>query len=121
VKPILKKQERELCLGCHTTLATVLNNAKAKKHVPVAEGKCDTCHKPHDADHPDLLKATAPGLCTNCHAPDVPKMRTAHAGIPVAKSDCVACHEPHASQTGLLIQPVEHKPFAGKACIACHK
>jgi predicted CXXCH cytochrome family protein len=121
VKPILKRAEKDLCLGCHAPIATLLKDAKAKKHLPVEQGKCDTCHKPHDSDQPDLLKAAGPGLCTGCHVPDVPKMLTAHAGIPVAKSDCVACHEPHASASGVLIQPVEHKPFAGKACIACHK
>jgi predicted CXXCH cytochrome family protein len=121
VKPILKKGEKDLCLGCHADLSNILKNAKAKKHVPAAEGQCAKCHRPHDADQPDLLKAAAPGLCTTCHAPDTQKIRAAHGGIPVAKSDCVACHEPHGSLSGTLIQPVEHKPFAGKICTACHK
>jgi predicted CXXCH cytochrome family protein len=110
-----------LCASCHAPIANVLKAAKAKVHAPAAAGQCALCHKPHDADQPDLLKAAAPGLCTTCHAPEAEKMRGAHGGIPVAKANCVACHEPHGSETGMLIQPVVHRPFAGKVCNACHK
>lgn len=30
-------------------------------------GDCASCHRAHTAQAPDLLKATVPGLCTNCH------------------------------------------------------
>jgi predicted CXXCH cytochrome family protein len=120
-KTQLKKDPPELCLGCHTKLADVMRKPGAKIHPPAAMGQCTFCHKPHEAVDVKLLTSSPPGLCVTCHNTANEKIVAAHGGMQVKETNCVGCHEPHAAEGSKLFHPVQHKPFAGAVCTACHK
>ena len=117
----LKKAPPELCLACHAKLADVMKKPGAKVHPPAAMGQCTFCHKPHESTQVDLLTSSPPGLCVTCHNTASEKIVKAHGGMQVKDANCVGCHDPHAAEGSKLFHPVQHKPFAGAVCTACHK
>ncbi len=116
-----------LCLECHEGF-----EGSAHTHMPVDEGECTLCHKPHSSNDDNLT-----ALCASCHETfDQP-----HLHGPVAVGDCTICHDPHtAAQSALLRKPsrqlclgchadfaegmasspVIHTPVAEQSCTACH-
>ncbi|GAB4301456.1 MAG: cytochrome c3 family protein [Desulfuromonadia bacterium] len=98
----------DICIGCHSP--DIMKGAYV--HPPIAEGKCGSCHLPHTADFPNLLKAEGAGLCRGCHRftfsdPVLHK--------PVAEGNCIACHDPHAAGSRHLL-----KGFSSDLCYGCH-
>lgn len=115
-KALLNAPVRNVCLTCHSNLATSLKEAKII-HKPVGEGPCTVCHNPHGSSVNKLLKKKMPDICLDCHV----KMSKKLAGVKVPhkpilqESSCASCHAPHYSQDkGLL-------PFSEmETCLFCH-
>jgi predicted CXXCH cytochrome family protein len=83
-----------LCFQCHGRLDQM------GPHVmwPVQQGRCVTCHNPHQAPNKKLLRMPAPRLCFQCHNPDKLKH-----GVDNIK--CLDCHNPHSSKEPHLLKP----------------
>ncbi|TSK05085.1 MAG: cytochrome C [Geobacter sp.] len=107
----LALQGAELCRECHTVPGT-----KKVVHDPVKGGECVSCHAPHGADTPKLLKDVKgeDSLCFACHDKGPFARKTVHG--PVAEGSCDACHDPHESDNkGLL------KKVGRELCLSCHE
>ncbi|NOY08310.1 MAG: hypothetical protein GXP33_05675 [Spirochaetes bacterium] len=122
----------DLCFMCHDKKVFT----EKDKHVPVAEGKCTTCHNPHSSRNAHLLLKKPPGLCFTCHDKKVFTEKDKH--VPVAEGKCTTCHSPHSSRNAhlLLKKPPdlcftchdkkvftkkdEHVPVAEGKCTTCH-
>lgn len=73
-----------------------------KKHGPIEEGECITCHDPHQADNKFLLiENSVQDLCFTCHENNINNYKFLHG--PVAAGDCIVCHDPHASINDFLL------------------
>jgi predicted CXXCH cytochrome family protein len=130
---------RRSCYDCHEDARAEYTSRKIT-HAPVAEEKCETCHKRHGFLQTLILQKAMPELCTDCHqdvgaAPEVGSSHLTQEGVA-----CSSCHDPHASDTpGLLAStPAEtcagchapiatalnaskqHAPFAEGRCNECH-
>ena len=105
----LKKQDPELCYGCHQEQ---LAKASFPSHHPVKEGKmgCSDCHNPHDELQTEEL---ARDLCLECHARYQGPFVFEHAPV---EEDCSICHDPHGSVADNLL--LQNEPFL---CLQCHE
>jgi predicted CXXCH cytochrome family protein len=92
----LMMEQTELCKTCHMDINPEVykNIANAKfKHVPVDEGRCASCHRPHSSNYKPLLDETLEKLCFKCHidlGDEVAESKFRHG--PVKTGDCTACH-----------------------------
>lgn len=132
-----------LCFQCHEFNFLGPEPEKPGKgsaHTIVAEGDCQSCHSPHQAEagQSKLLKAPAEQLCLECHD-DVAAEKTVNHP-PVQEGLCLTCHLSHESEvSGVLIDHQQklcaqchetvtedmgklslHRPFSGGQCSACH-
>lgn len=89
---ILKKDGKDLCLGCHSGLDTTTVQG-AHTHPAFAQGMCITCHDPHASDYKGMIRVLD------------------------GKMVCLACHKDLHDTTGTALQ---HKPFADRNCSQCH-
>jgi predicted CXXCH cytochrome family protein len=72
---ILKKPLSGLCLECHPARKVPnehkvdISPAMTVTDLPLAEGKmtCVTCHDPHSATFPNMLRTAPKELCFRCH------------------------------------------------------
>ena len=135
----------DLCLTCHEDLkskmyprpggiqtASLEISAEEGGETPLSENStyfvhapddlknCQTCHKPHFSNEPDLMTAPIQRLCEKCHDYQKPAFRQAHLNIDAASLDCRKCHEPHASKNPKFFKAFVHKPFDDRACKDCH-
>ena len=100
----------ESCFACHESLA----KTPQYPHKPYAQGQCQKCHSPHNADNYQLLNTAADKLC---HAKgDIARV---HKNFPVAIKTCQSCHNPHGSDNKGMIRTVRHEPFTDD-CTICH-
>ncbi len=102
----------KLCTGCHE----VRTPADKYVHGPVAVGDCVSCHNPHGAAKPGLLKTGTSELCESCHVEMTARLaekRFTHAPV---KTDCAGCHNPHASPYRFQL-----KAEGSALCLSCHK
>jgi len=108
-KYALKKQDPELCYGCHQEQ---MAKANFPSHHPVKEGKmgCSDCHNPHDELQTEEL---ARDLCLECHARYQGPFVFEHAPV---EEDCSICHDPHGSVADNLL--LQNEPFL---CLQCHE
>jgi predicted CXXCH cytochrome family protein len=77
-----------------------------------SEAECLTCHTPHAANAPQLLRRAQPELCFGCHD------RKAFAGAVTHKAlekGCTTCHEAHGSDGRWLL-----KKAVPVLCLDCH-
>jgi len=139
-KGLLKDEKKSLCATCHAD--TVLTQAKlaqrekqereeargkvikgALTHLPIQEGKCDSCHASHGSDGMFLLKGSSViELCGTCH--DWSKHTTHPMGPKVVDPrnrnrslDCLSCHRAHGTGNRYLIL----LPTVTELCVQCHK
>ena len=112
---LLKTNEPQLCLGCHSEVKPDFNKSF---HHKVLEGamKCSDCHNPHGGFE---LKQTrlATGTdapCLKCHADKQGPFTYEHA--PVKNEGCVACHTPHGSSNPRLLK----YSAVNQLCLTCH-
>ena len=112
---ILKMNEPQLCLSCHSEVKHQFN---LPFHHKVLEGamKCSDCHNPHGGFE---LKQTrlATGVdatCLRCHADKQGPFVYEHA--PVKTEGCVSCHTPHGSSNPRLLATSR----VAQLCLTCH-
>jgi predicted CXXCH cytochrome family protein len=133
-KNLLKRKTSQLCLQCHDKemnraggqqITNIKNqmDISPHKHKPFAEGKCQSCHKPHGSgDSAFLLKTYTKvehPLCLECHKNMDAEERTIEATqfrngnlnlhyfhLHGVKNplNCQTCHEVHASNQEMLIR-----------------
>jgi predicted CXXCH cytochrome family protein len=128
----LIKPENVLCKDCHEKTSPKLfaQIAAAKfQHVPVAEGRCAECHRPHSSNYKPLLAETMEKLCFRCHTElgeEVGAAQFRHG--PVKTGDCTACHNMiHGSTFVKLLGrqfPMNfydaYSPTKYDICFGCH-
>lgn len=113
----LKKQENELCMGCHSGDYKKFITDKKVVHVPVHEKYCTSCHTPHASSEDKLLKDKAANMCFQCH-PKIEEFTLATNRHPPAyEGMCLACHNVKSIADG------ENLIEGGivKKCAQCHK
>ena len=104
--------QHEVCFACHRDIRTLVNRPS---HHPIVEGKiqCSSCHNPHGALSPAMVKAeSVKELCTTCHADKRGPFLFEHA--PVEES-CLNCHNSHGTRAAKLLN--EKLP---NLCQDCH-
>ncbi len=88
------------CISCHDDYNTVPAGSH-NLHEAVTQGKCSTCHMPHRATLPILIRADAELMCYQCHKPE--EVRTGNHPD-VARVDCLICHTGHSSSRPALLK-----------------
>ena len=105
----------DLCFRCHS--AVKVASQKPGAHKALQSG-CVSCHSPHAADTPGLVKGDGRQICFSCHA-GIKKMIAASFSIHVSTGEagrCTACHAPHQSDNGRLLRAPKVS-----LCVTCHK
>lgn len=125
----LAASEPDLCYKCHDESGF----SKKVQHLPLASG-CTSCHDPHSADAPKLLKNSGqPEVCFQCHDKKSFQGASVHEALSMG---CTTCHNPHSNEKRKLLVtavpelcygchanfpgPKLHKPVEGGMCLACH-
>ena len=110
---LLRKQQPDLCFGCHRTIQAQF---ALPTHHRVAEGlmKCTDCHNAHGTLNRPLLKKTNWEVCVSCHVEKRGPYVFEHAVVKV--EGCVACHSPHGSVTRNNLLRREGRFL----CLQCH-
>lgn len=141
-----RQLQYETCVRCHKDIrAQILKPS----HHPIIEGKlaCTSCHNPHGALTPDMIKADTPrDLCTSCHSEKRGPFIFEH---PPVEENCLTCHSPHGSNHNYLLNekvpslcqnchdstrhpgtpyganagfagPIRKLQFIGMGCVNCH-
>ena len=109
---LAKANEIETCGTCHLQKRA---QTMRSSHMPVREGKmtCSSCHSPHGAVTPALLKENSLNdSCFTCHAEKRGPFLWNHQ--PVLDS-CANCHDPHGSNHDAMLKLA--KP---RLCQQCH-
>jgi DmsE family decaheme c-type cytochrome len=88
-RPLLKKANFEVCVGCHAEK----RGPFLYEHASVKVEGCTACHSPHGTVEPHLLlRREGRFLCLQCHvnpsATNVPHSRLSFQ----TRGDCVRCH-----------------------------
>jgi len=113
---LLAKTPTELCTRCHAPIRALAQKPGAHKAL---ESGCVTCHSPHTADEPGLIKGNNErDVCLSCHKAIGEQMRKSVSIHPMKAGGgrCTICHEPHQSnQQSLLKGNIE------AVCSKCHK
>lgn len=97
------------CDRCHEDVLQGLANI----HAPLAEGDCESCHKPHGLVGALRLTQDEPALCLECHERDALRLDEGHRHPEV--ENCSSCHSPHGSNHGALLKAAE-----SSLCTDCH-
>lgn len=96
-RPLLKKVNFEVCVGCHAEK----RGPYVYEHAAVKIEGCTACHSPHGSiERNMLLRREGRFLCLQCHvnpqAENVPHSRLTYA----TRGECVRCHPTiHGSNT----------------------
>ncbi len=116
MKKLLLAKAPDLCFTCHKAMKEKM--AKEKVHSPAED--CLNCHSPHYSVQKALATQPVAELCGQCHDVKDAKFSKAHLGIDPKNINCISCHNPHSSKDPKFFKAVEHAPFAGRSCDACH-
>lgn len=118
----LSADDPALCLSCHGEIAAggargpaPEGAAKARRaytHPPEAALKCGSCHDPHGAALPRMLRAAPREGCLSCHAAAGFQGKSLHAP---GSADCLTCHDPHGSE-----RPAALAKAPEALCVSCH-
>ncbi len=90
---------------------------KTNTHLPVIEGKCESCHRSHGATNKKLLLAASddPKLCAACHG-ELMKEAVGGSNHEFFKNGkCLKCHDAHGSDIAGMIVAKQ-----GFLCYCCH-
>ena len=143
----LRKPIGELCFDCHEKAKVIEEiSAAGTVHGPVAAAQCTSCHNPHQADNPRLLREGGNDLCFMCHGVDstsdfAAQVRIELEGLEVhgavAGGSCTDCHLVHTSQFDKLLtgdrpqlcydchdafeDPIKHSAIRLGRCNGCHE
>jgi len=105
-------RDSDTCFTCHQQIRA---KTMRTSHHPVREGKldCASCHNPHDATKPKMLKANwITEQCLTCHTEKRGPFLWEHAPV---RENCALCHDPHGSNHDKML--VAKQPFL---CQRCH-
>ena len=107
-----RERTAPLCISCHEGVgaATKLSGV----HAPVATGDCISCHDPHGADVPFLLRAKTSELCLSCHDTVAEAIKQSSPHAP-AVANCTLCHDAHGTPHRLQLRAV-----VNPLCQSCH-
>ena len=117
---LLKTEEPDLCLGCHTSVAGQF--AQPYRH-PVNDGiiKCTECHMSLDQTRRELT-FNGTNVCMSCHPEfdgPFPYEHQATVDYSTEEGGCLSCHSPHgSSHPRMLKQPYDPPHF--QLCTQCH-
>jgi len=112
---MLKNRTDTICYSCH--FDAEVKFLKTNTHIPVVDGKCNTCHRSHGAANKNLLAADRddPKLCVGCHA-DLMKPAEGGSNHEFFKNGrCLKCHEVHGGNIAGMIVSKQ-----GFLCYSCH-
>lgn len=104
--------EADTCYRCHSAIRA---QSLRTSHHPVREGlmTCTSCHNPHDATKPKMIKAEWTNeLCLQCHTEKRGPFFWEHAPV---RENCLNCHNPHGSNHDKML--VSQQPWL---CQRCH-
>ena len=123
IGPLLAKQERDTCYGCHLEVRAQFD-LPFKHRVNEGSVLCSDCHNPHGAPTATWKSAHSPRMvrqafgndigCTGCHTDK--RGPFVHEHPPVRVEGCAACHSPHGSVNPRLLA----RPAAFTLCLECH-
>jgi predicted CXXCH cytochrome family protein len=114
-RKLLETDGREMCLSCHPTIQTEIDNARLV-HEPIRKD-CQLCHDPHATETPALLVDKPSELCIQCHekiAHQLDNSKTQHGAITTERG-CISCHSAHTSDNPRLL-----KNDVKSLCFECH-
>ncbi len=119
---LLLDRQEVLCAGCHDGGADAQGQGDgfrdSHQGFSVAGADCASCHPPHSAASPKLLRASLhPDLdCAGCHESEAAGEAAAVAAPSGGSAICLDCHDlPSFSWQGSV-----HPPAADGACLDCH-
>lgn len=110
----LQAQGAELCFKCHSELKQKF--AQGHVHPAVKQGACASCHSPHAAKNPKLLREKSGKLCYICHKKEQVAFAQGIVHRPVWEGNCTACHDAHAGPNKFQLTKV-----GGELCFTCHE
>ena len=123
VSPLLAKEQRDLCYGCHLEVRAQFE-LPFKHRVNEGAVRCSDCHNPHGAPtatwrsaHSSRLVRPAFGhdvVCTGCHTDK--RGPFVHEHPPVRVEGCTSCHSAHGSVNPRMLA----RPAAFTLCLECH-
>jgi DmsE family decaheme c-type cytochrome len=121
--PLLAKQEREVCYGCHLEIRARFD-LPYKHRVNEGAIDCSDCHNPHGASTATWRTAQAPRMvtpafgndtaCVKCHTDK--RGPFVHEHPPVRAEGCETCHDSHGSTNPRLLV----RPAVFSMCLECH-
>jgi predicted CXXCH cytochrome family protein len=88
----------KVCFVCHTGFLT-----GAYLHGPAAVGACLSCHEPHSALFPKLLKNYGDKLCEQCHR-ETRVATDLHSKVRGLGMACTDCHDPHGGSSPYFLR-----------------
>lgn len=115
--------ERQVCLSCHTDIATQRERAMSFHPATASSPDCTTCHEVHTGKTAWLLrKEDAQKTCGTCHASHAEFSHPMGEGVPDPSHPgqsvgCLSCHDPHGTPFTqfLLADPRQ------ELCLRCHE
>ena len=103
------------CATCHDPHAASLPKLlRPNQHSPFKGGKCTVCHVSSGGDS-FAIKGTTTELCTKCHRAVTEFEKKPFHGHLTLESSCTSCHNPHASATTDLLTSRQEV-----LCMTCH-
>jgi len=113
--PLLKAEQSDLCLSCHSDVRTAMSKPFTHQ-LGHAGMECASCHNPHAGRGKRSLKTTlgAEGPCLECHAELKGPFVFEH--VTGVTGDCLSCHEPHGSSNPRLLKRAQVRQL----CLECH-
>ncbi|HBE82721.1 MAG TPA: DmsE family decaheme c-type cytochrome [Pyrinomonadaceae bacterium] len=114
-RAMLKSNEPQLCIGCHTETKAQFSKPF---HHKVLEGQmsCSDCHNPHGGFESKQTRATfgADNACVRCHTNKQGPFVFEHA--PLTLEGCSACHTPHGASNPKMLK----RNSVRQLCLECH-
>lgn len=118
---LLKKDEYDLCIECHTTVRGQFN--KPFRH-PVEDKvmKCSECHLTLDLTGQEATYAGGNIVCFACHNRFQGPFPFEHLAVPdftTEEGSCQMCHDPHGSSLPRMTKQTYESPDF-MLCTQCH-
>ncbi len=93
---LLGMDDSSMCSGCHTDV----KEQYAYMHGAVTGNACLMCHNPHISALSNLLRATGPEMCLQCHEFDTESLIPSHSDL---ERSCTDCHSGHGGEVPFFL------------------